>query len=143
MQITDKLQEYVKNSITSSSSSILITDLESIRLLEISSKDEQKITTTTTKLNFEILDLIDSWKHTYLDKSSLFCVLNVKCFKLFENDTNEYSSQMIFPLYKSDNQDEIIGLIIFFRTNLNYIPSSIKSVSSFTKFVNQFILEGE
>lgn len=142
MQITDKLQEYVKRSITSYSSSILITDLQTIKLLEISPRDKQNIM-TGTNLNTDILDLVNSWKHTHLDKSSLFCILNGKCLRLFENDDNQYSSQMIFPLCKSNEQYEIIGLIIFFRTNLNYIPSSIKSVSGFIKFVNQFILEGE
>lgn len=139
MRITNKVIDYVKNSMQFCNSNVIITDLNKVKMTEILLKDQEKIV-TNDKLHSEILNIITEWQKNLNGKGNLFNIVNGKCFKLFENDNNSYFAQMIFPL--CDN-NELIGLIIFFRTDSGYVASSIKSVSSCIEFINKFILEGD
>ena len=66
-------------------------------------------------------------------------IMNYYCLNLIKNDTNNYSAQMIYPLFNKDNK--LLGLIIFFRTNKDYILSSTKPISTAVKFTNEFLNE--
>ena len=65
--------------------------------------------------------------------------MNYYSLDLIKDDTNNYSAQMIFPIFNKDNK--LLGLIILFRTNKNYIISSAKPAITTAKFVNNFINE--
>ncbi len=135
MHITEKLKNYIINSKEVCNSNIVITDLKNIQLVELLNKDYSYIT-AGSNLSQEILDLIKSWKSYNIDKSELLCIFNYQCLKIFRNDTNNYSSQMIFPLFNDNN---LLGLIIFFRINGDYILSSAKSAKSLVKFTNEIL----
>ena len=136
MHISEKLKEYLSNSKIVCDSNIIITDLENIKLVEFI--DNNTITITSNdKLSNNILDLIKIWNSYNIDKSNLFCIMNYYCIKLIENDTNNYYSQMIFPLFNKNNK--LLVLIIFFRTSKNYIFSSTKPINTTVKITNDFI----
>lgn len=138
MHISEKLKEYLADSKIVCASNIIVTDLENVQLVELSNNNVPKIT-PNDKLSNDILDLIKKWNSYDIDKSDLFCVMNYYCLNLIKNDTNNYSAQMIYPLFNKDNK--LLGLIIFFRTNKDYILSSTKPISTAVKFTNEFLNE--
>lgn len=138
MHISEKLKEYLADSKIVCASNIIVTDLENIQLVELSNNNVPKIT-PNDKLSNDILDLIKKWNSYNIDKSDLFCIMNYYCLNLIKNDTNNYSAQMIYPLFNAKN--ELLGLIIFFRTNKDYIITSTKPAITTAKFVNNFINE--
>ena len=137
MHISEKLKEYLFNSKIVCESNIIITDLENIKLVELNNNASS--ITLKDKLSNDILNLIKNWNSYNIDKSNLFCIMNYYCLNLIEDDNNNYSAQMIFPLFNKTNQ--LLGLIILFRTNKNYIFSSTKPISTTVKFTNDFINE--
>ena len=137
MHISEKLKKYLYDSKIVCESNIIITDLENIKLVELNNNSSS--ITSKDKLSNDILNLIKNWNSYNIDKSNLFCIMNYYCLNLIENDNNNYSAQMIFPLFNKTNQ--LLGLIILFRTNKNYIFSSTKPISTTVKFTNDFINE--
>ena len=135
MHISEKLKEYLFNSKIVCESNIIITDLENIKLIELNNNASS--ITLKDKLSNDILNLIKNWNSYNIDKSNLFCIMNYYCLNLIENDNNNYSAQMIFPLFNKTNQ--LLGLIILFRTNRNYIFSSTKPINTTIKIINDFI----
>lgn len=135
MHISEKLKKYLYDSKIVCESNIIITDLENIKLVELNNNASS--ITSKDKLSNDILNLIKNWNSYNIDKSNLFCIMNYYCIKLIENDTNNYSAQMIFPLFNKNNK--LLGLIIFFRTSKNYILSSTKPINTTVKFTNDFI----
>ena len=135
MHISEKLKEYLFNSKIVCESNIIITDLENIKLVELNNNASS--ITLKDKLSNDILNLIKNWNSYNIDKSNLFCIMNYYCLNLIENDNNNYSAQMIFPLFNKTNQ--LLGLIILFRTNRNYIFSSTKPINTTIKIINDFI----
>ena len=135
MHISEKLKKYLYDSKIVCESNIIITDLENIKLIELNNNASS--ITSKDKLSNDILNLIKNWNSYNIDKSNLFCIMNYFCIKLIENDTNNYSSQMIFPLFNKNNK--LLGLIIFFRTSKNYIFSSTKPINTTVKITNDFI----
>lgn len=138
MHISEKLKEYLSDSKNVCESNIIITDLENVKFIELLNGNTQNIT-LDNNLSDEILDLIKTWNSYNIDKNNLFCIMNYYCLQLIENDTIHYSAQMIFPLFNTKN--ELLGLIIFFRTNKDYIITSTKPAITTAKFVNNFINE--
>lgn len=137
MHISEKLKKYISNSKNVCHSNILITDLKGIKLNECLDKSSSSIV-TSDNLNIDILKLISCWNSNNVSKSELICIMNQDCFKIFKDDINTYSAQMIFPLHQNNT---LLGLMIFYRTNNNYIISSIKSVYSLVNFTNKIINE--
>ena len=135
MHISEKLKKYLYDSKIVCESNIIITDLENIKLVELNNNASS--ITSKDKLSNDILNLIKNWNSYNIDKSNLFCIMNYYCIKLIENDTNNYSAQMIFPLFNKNNK--LLGLIIFFRTSKNYILSSTKPINTTVKITNDFI----
>ena len=138
MHISEKLKEYISDSKIVCESNIIITNLNSIELIELLNDNAPNIT-LNDKLSNDILDLIEKWDSCNIDKSNLFCIMNYYCLNLIKDDTNNYSAQMIFPLFNKDNK--LLGLIILFRTNKDYIISSAKPANTAAKFINNFINE--
>ena len=121
MHISENLKEYLYNSKIVCKSNIIITDLENIKLVEFI--DNNTITITSNdKLSNNIFDLIKIWNSYNIDKSNLFCIMNYYCIKLIENDTNNYSAQMIFPLFNKNNKllysFELVRIIYLVLQNL-------------------------
>lgn len=137
MYISEKLRQYISNSKIVSNSNIIITDLTEIKLSEILEKDVNRISISKL-ISKDLESLIAHWDSENGIKNDMFCVLNKKCLEIFEDDKNEYSAQMIFPLL---SHNELFGLIIFFRTDMNYIATSLKSVVPVIKFTNVFLNE--
>lgn len=138
MHISEKLKEYISDSKIVCESNILITNLNSIELIELLNDNAPNIT-LNDKLSNDILDLIEKWNSRNIDKNNLLCIMNYYSLDLIKDDTNNYSAQMIFPIFNKDNK--LLGLIILFRTNKNYIISSAKPAITTAKFVNNFINE--
>lgn len=138
MHISEKLKEYIFDSKIVCESNILITNLNSIELIELLNDNAPNIT-LNDKLSNDILDLIEKWNSRNIDKNNLLCIMNYYSLDLIKDDTNNYSAQMIFPIFNKDNK--LLGLIILFRTNKNYIISSAKPAITTAKFVNNFINE--
>lgn len=138
MHISEKLKQYISDSKIVCESNIIITNLESIELVELLNDNAPNIT-LNDKLSNDILDLINKWKSYDITKSSLLCIMNYYCLRLIENDNKQYSAQMIFPLFNKGNK--LLGLIILFRTNKNYIFSSAKPAITTANFINDFINE--
>lgn len=139
MHISEKIKEYLSDSKVVCESNIIITDLKSIRLIEPFNSNSDIISSNDTLSN-DILTLIQKWNSHDINKSNLFCIMNYYCLDLIEDDNNNYSAQMIFPLY-NDKNNELLGLIIFCRTNKNYIFSSTNPISTTVKFINEFLNE--
>lgn len=137
MLISEKLKQYISSSKIVCDSNIIITDLENVTLIELLDKDSTQIATNKL-LSKDILSIIKNWNSFNLTKSELFCIMNYNCIKLFENDTNNYSAQMIFPLF---NKNKLLGLIILFRTNNNYVVTSLKPANSLVHFTNEILNE--
>lgn len=138
MHISEKLKQYISDSKIVCESNIIITNLESIELIELLNDNAPNIT-LNDKLSNNILDLIKKWNSYDIAKSDLFCIMNYYCLNLIENDNNQYSAQMIYPLFNKDNN--LLGLIIFCRTSKDYIISSAKPAITTAKFINDFISE--
>lgn len=138
MHISEKLKEYIADSKIVCESNIIITNLDSIELIELLNDNAPNIT-LNDKLSNDILDLIEKWNSCNIDKSNSLCIMNYYCLNLIKDDTNNYSAQMIFPLFNKGNK--LLGLIIFFRTNKDYILSSTKPISTAVKFTNEFLNE--
>ena len=138
MRISEKLKEYISDSKIICESNIIITNLESIELIELLNDSTPNIT-LNDKLSNDILDLINKWNSYNVAKSNLLCIMNYYCLNLIENDSNQYSAQMIYPLFNKSNK--LLGLIIFFRTSKNYIISSARPAITTAKFINDFINE--
>ena len=138
MHISEKLKEYIADSKIVCESNIIITNLDSIELIELLNDNAPNIT-LNDKLSNDILDLIEKWNSRNIDKNNLLCIMNYYSLDLIKDDTNNYSAQMIFPIFNKDNK--LLGLIILFRTNKNYIISSAKPAITTAKFVNNFINE--
>jgi len=82
-------------------------------------------------LSLDMLKLIETWKNQIF-LEDLFLILNDNLKQLVQNDTTKYSAQIFFPLYV---KNKLAGLAIFFRTNGNYISSSIKSPQTIRNFL--------
>lgn len=137
MHISQNLNQYLANSKIICGSNIIITDFEKIRLAELSNDNIAPNITVNDELSDDILNLIKKWNSYNIDKSNLFCIMNYYCLNLIKHDSNNYSSQMIFPLFNKKNK--LLGLLILFRTTKNYIISSTKSAITMAKSVNNFI----
>lgn len=138
MHIPEKLKEYLSESKIVCESNIIITDLKSIKFMELLNNNAP-IVSSNDILSDDILDLVKKWDSYDINKNNLFCIMNYYCLDLIKNDTNNYSAQMIYPLFNKDNK--LLGLIIFFRTNKDYILSSTKPISTAVKFTNEFLNE--
>ena len=64
----------------------------------------------------------------------LIIIFNLYCIPIIQNDTNNYYSQIILPICHSDKLD---GILIFYRKDRNYIPSSAKSAITTKEFTEK------
>lgn len=132
MQITETLINYLKDSHLQLNSNVLLTDLNKIILADIFSFNDHYL---NQPLNSELLDLIQDWKDkSYSNELSL--ILNNNPKKFIINDTTNYSAQMIFPIF---HNDILQGLLLFFRTNGNYIKSSSKAPRTIKFFIEKML----
>lgn len=132
MQITETLINYLKDSHLQLNSNVLLTDLNKIILADIFSFNDHYL---NQPLNSELLDLIQDWKDkSYSNELSL--ILNNNPKKFIINDTTNYSAQMIFPIF---HNDMLQGLLLFFRTNGNYIKSSSKAPRTIKFFIEKML----
>lgn len=128
MNISTELKEYLKESNKNLDSNILCTDLNNI-LFSATSTDNEYF--NDKKISPEILTIINNWK-TASYKKELIMINNLYCIPIIQNDKNHYYSQIILPICHSDNLD---GLLIFYRKDRNYIPSSAKPAITTKEFV--------
>lgn len=127
MQLSKDLRNYLNSSYTFIHSNILFTDLNKILLTYTNELNDNYANKTLGK---EILKLIDNWKNTKSFDDNFICI-NDSFYKIIENDKTTYSAQMIFPIYHNEVLD---GLIIFFRQQGSYIPSSCKAPITIRNF---------
>lgn len=131
MKISETLKNYLQNSSKTGDSNIVFTDLEKVRFSAIISDN---INFESQKLSHELLSLIEDWKYSNYSRE-LIMILNAHCIPIIENDETPYFAQMIMPVCHNNSMD---GLIIFFRTHRNYIPSSAKPAITIKEFSEQF-----
>lgn len=131
MKISETLKNYLQNSSKTCDSNIIFTDLEKVRFNAIISDN---INFESQNLSHELLSLIEDWKCSNYNRE-LIMILNAHCVPIINNDETKYFAQMIMPVCHNNSMD---GLIIFFRTHRNYIPSSAKSAITIKEFSEQF-----
>lgn len=128
MNISNELKDYLKQSNCNLDSNILCTDLNNILFSATNTEDEYY---NDKKISLEIKNIIKSWENISY-KKELIMIYNMSCIPIIQNDINHYYSQMILPICHSDKLD---GLLIFYRKDRNYIPSSAKSAITTKEFV--------
>ena len=128
MNISNELKDYLKQSNCNLDSNILCTDLNNILFSATNTEDEYY---NDKKISLEIKNIIKSWENISY-KKELIMIYNISCITIIQNDINHYYSQMILPICHSDKLD---GLLIFYRKDRNYIPSSAKSAITTKEFV--------
>lgn len=134
MQLSKKAIEYIESTRLpySINSSFLITDLEKIIYVATLKQDEYYM---SKSLNNDVLNLIEKW-NTLPISEDLFFMENKPRIKLISDDTKEYSSLMIFPMYI---QNKLEGLAIYFRNSGEYISSSSKAPNTIRKWIMKFM----
>lgn len=88
-------------------SNFLVSDLEKIIYATTYEKDEYYL---SNPLNNDLLSLIEKWKQLPISENLLF-MENISTLKLVDNDSENYTAQMIFPLYL-DNSIKQIGYLL-------------------------------
>lgn len=88
-------------------SNFLISDLEKIIYTATYGQDEYYI---SKPLNANLLSLIKEWKQLPISENLLF-MENISTIKLIDNDSENYTAQMIFPLYLDDSIKRISYLL--------------------------------
>lgn len=130
MNISNELKKYIEESYKNLNSNILYTDLNEILFSATTDENnffEQK------KFSNEILLIINSWKNAS-NKNELIMIYNLYCIPIIQNDTTKYYSQLILPLC---HNDKLNGLLIFYRKEQNFIPSSAKPAITTKQFVEE------
>lgn len=130
MNISSELKKYLNESRQNLESNILCTDLNNILLCTTDIDDNYF---SNKEISNELLSIINSWKDV-LFKEQLIMIYNLCCIPLVKNDKTHYYSQMILPICHYDKLD---GLLIFFRKDRNYIPSSAKPALTTKDFVEK------
>ena len=130
MNISTELKEFLKQSNKNLDSNILCTDLNNI-LFSATNTDNEYF--NEKKISSEILLIINSWKNAS-NKNELIMIYNLYCIPIIQNDTTKYYSQLILPLC---HNDKLNGLLIFYRKEQNFIPSSAKPAITTKQFVEE------
>lgn len=136
MQVSEKLVELLQDfNMTRLNSNFLMSDLNQI--LHATTHNLDNIY-WHKPLSNDIKNLAQEWKNKSFSED-LFLLLNENLKQIIENDTTEYSAQMIFPIFVNKKLD---GFAIFFRTSGNYILSSSKAPKTARDFI-QNVLNNE
>lgn len=130
MNLSIELKDYLKQSNKNLNSNILCTDLSNI-LFSATDTDNEYF--NDKKISNELLTIIKNWKDAS-HKEELIIICNLYCIPITQNDTNNYYSQIILPICHSDKLD---GILIFYRKDRNYIPSSAKSAITTKEFTEK------
>lgn len=129
MHLSEEVISYIQsiNIPKSINSNFLISDLEKI-IYTATYEDDYYI---SKPLNNDLLALIEKWKQLPVSEDLLF-MENDSTVKLIDNDIENYSAQMIFPIYLNNS---IEGLVIYFRNSGKYINSSPKAPNTIRKWI--------
>lgn len=131
MKVNNKLKSYFEfiNLPDSINSNFVMTDLEKV-IYKSNSIDlyEEEIITK------EIINIIKSFES---NRDISFIIKNKETCPIVEKDRIKYAAQVYLPIYLNN---KIEGMAIFFRTEGNYIKSSLKPLITIKKFI-EIILE--
>lgn len=105
MHLSEEVIGYIKTTDIPKTinSSFLISDLEKIIYAATYENDDYYI---SKPLNSDLLTLVEEWKHLPVSENLLF-IENNSTIKLIDNDIENYSSQMIFPIYLNNSIERI------------------------------------
>ena len=97
MQLSTNAINYIESIdiLKTINSNFLISDLEKIIYTTTYEQDEYYI---SKPLNANLLSLIKEWQQLPISENLLF-MENISTIKLVDNDSENYTAQMIFPLY--------------------------------------------
>lgn len=104
MHLSEGVISYIKtvNIPKTINSNFLISDLDKI-IYTATYEDDYYISKT---LNNDLLTLIKKWKQLPVSEDLLF-MENDSTIKLIDNDIENYSAQMIFPIYLNNSIERI------------------------------------
>ena len=104
MHLSEEVISYIKtvNIPKTINSNFLISDLEKIIYTD-TYEDDYYI---SKPLNNNLLSLIEKWKKLPISEDLLF-IENDSTIKLIDNDIENYSAQMIFPIYLNNSIERI------------------------------------
>lgn len=105
MHLSEEVISYIKtvNIPKTINSNFLISDLDKIIYAATYENDNYYI---SKPLNSDLLTLIEEWKHLPVSENLLF-IENNSTIQLIDNDIENYSSQMIFPIYLNNSIERI------------------------------------
>lgn len=129
MKISKTLLEYLYQSHCTVVSNILLTDLSTIKVIVQDKKIEQNANIPITEGLQKIIKNFKSSNNTSYIKT------NIDSISLFETDSNDYLGQMILPI---SHNNELSGLLVFYRYDNNFINSSLKYGKTIKHFVEIF-----
>lgn len=130
MYISAELKKYLQQSSKNLNSNILYTDLNHISFSATNEDDEYF---NEQKISNELLSIIHNWKYSPY-KKDLIMIYNLYCIPLIQNDNCCYSSQIILSICRNTKLE---GLLIFYRKDRNYIPSSANLAITTKNFVEK------
>lgn len=109
MQLSTNAINYIESIdiLKTINSNFLISDLEKIIYTTTYEQDEYYI---SKPLNANLLSLIKEWQQLPISENLLF-MENISTIKLVDNDSENYTAQMIFPLYL-ENSIKRIGYLL-------------------------------
>lgn len=104
MHLSEEVISYIKtvNIPKTINSNFLISDLDKI-IYTATYEDDYYI---SKLLNSNLLTLIEKWKQLPVSEDLLF-MENDSTIKLIDNDIENYSAQMIFPIYLNNSIERI------------------------------------
>ena len=104
MHLSEEVISYIKtvNIPKTINSNFLISDLDKI-IYATTYEDDYYI---SKPLNSNLLTLIEKWKQLPVSEDLLF-MKNDSTIKLIDNDIENYSAQMIFPIYLNNSIERI------------------------------------
>lgn len=133
MQVSEKLVELLHNfNIPNLNSNFLMSDLYQILYTTTNKLDDYY---WHKPLSEDIKDLAVKWSYEDFSED-LFLVLNDNLKQIIQNDSTNYSAQMIFPIYINKKLD---GFVFFFRTSGDYIASSSKAPKTVRNFIQKHL----
>jgi len=132
-EIIDYLQK--TNIPTSINQNFLLTDLEKVIYAATYNDNKYYL---EKNLDNSLNKIISQWQNkTFCE--DLYIIENTTTVPIIQNDRKNYSAQIILPIIV--NKD-LVGLAIFFRTQGNYISSSLKMPKTIRDFIQILLIKG-
>ncbi|MDO5556640.1 MAG: hypothetical protein Q4G05_00120 [Clostridia bacterium] len=131
MKFPDNLLEYLSDSVNVLQAGILVTDLTNIVYSNVSYYNFPD-TYANKEISTDIKNTISKWSNTKDFEESFFEMRTTDTINIINNDTSNYTGQIIFPIY---HKGKLAGTFICFRLHKDYVDTSVKPAMTTRHFV--------